>query len=163
MSTTPRVTPAERQPGQAYATLDEILACSDLPELDVSVDFWPGSDGRPLLLRVRGLDLVEQDRVRTAAARAVDPADRALGVTQHWPTFVIHSLALGVAVPRMTVERARPLAQKNARACELLVDLIWTISASSQARIDELFKQAAGLAGDDGAGDPAPLDPGLAA
>lgn len=144
--------PADLAAGEQLATLDDILACSDLPEVPVRVDFWR-KRGRSLVIRVRGLDLDEQERVRSAANRAVPAEDRALGTTQHWPTFVVMTLALAVASPRITVEQAKQLVHKNARAVEQLADLAWTLSATSQERIDAILAEQGGLAVGDG--DPA--------
>lgn len=140
--------PARLEAGQEFATLEQILACSDLAELTVKSDFWRDADGTALAVRVRALDLAEQDRVRSAAARAVDAADRALGVEQHWPTFVCMTLALGLSSPRITTEQALALQRKNARAVELLTDLVWKLSSTSQDRIDALFAEIAGPTSD---------------
>lgn len=135
--------PAHLAAGEDLARLEDILACSDIPELTVRVDFWRVRD-RPVAIRLRGLDLDDQDRVRMAAGRAVAAEDRALGVSQHWPTFVVLTLAHGIVSPRLTVEQARLLARKNAAACEQLASLVWTLSATTQEHIDAAFADALG-------------------
>ena len=136
--------PAQRAAGEPLATLDDILTCSDLPEVTVRVDFWR-KHGRAMAVRVRGLDLSEQEQARACANRAVPAEDRALGSTQHWPTFVVMTLALAIVSPRLTVEQAQKLASKNASACEQLADLAWNLSALSQDYIDATFADAVGL------------------
>lgn len=145
--------PATLAAGEPLATLADILECSDIPEIAVRVDFWRRK-GRGMVVRIRGLDLEEQEQVRMAAGRAVAPEDRALGVTQHWPTFVVTTLALAFASPRVTPEQARSLARKNAAACEQLAELCWTLSATNQERIDAILVEQGGASLADGSTPP---------
>lgn len=49
-----------------YASVEEILAVQDLPERNVQIKNWTAS-GKPLVLRVRGLDLPTQIRIIQAS------------------------------------------------------------------------------------------------
>jgi hypothetical protein len=136
--------PATLAAGEELASLDDILTCSDIPEITVRVDFWRRA-GQALPVRVRGLDLDQQEQVRRAAARAVATEDRALGVTQHWPIFVVTTLAHSFVSPRITIDQAQKLVRKNGAACEQLAKLAWDLSATSQERIDAILAEQSGL------------------
>lgn len=157
------ITPASLEAGEDFARLDDILACQDIPEITIRVPWWRRK-GKPMPVRVRGLDLDEQEQVRNAAARAVHEQDRARGVRQHWPTFVVMTLALGLVSPGVTYDQAKRLAKKNAKACEQIANFIWVISSVEQERIDEIVAELAGLADEpeDAGLDARPGDPGLA-
>ena len=129
------ITPATLEAGEDFARLEDILDCQDIPEITIRVPWWRRK-GKPMAVRVSGLDLDQQDQVRTAAARAVQETDRARGVKQNWPTFVCLTLALGMTSPVLTYDQAKRLAKKNARACEQIANFIWVISSVSQDRID---------------------------
>lgn len=157
------ITPASLESGEDFARLDDILTCQDIPEITIRVPWWRRK-GKPMPVRVRGLDLDQQDQVRTAAARAVAEQDRARGVRQHWPTFVRMTLALGLISPALTYEQAAKLTRKNAKACEQIANFIWVISSVEQERIDEIVAELAGLADEpeDAGLDARPSDPALA-
>jgi hypothetical protein len=157
------ITPAILDKGEDFARLDDILECQDIPEITIRVPWW-SRKGKPMAVRVRGLDLEQQEQVRTTAARAVQEVDRARGVKQHWPTFVTMTLALGLASPVLTYDQAKRLGKKNARACEQIANFIWAISSVAQDRIDAIVTELADL-GDEletPGLDPASGDPALA-
>ncbi len=54
----------------SYLSKDQILKADDLPMEDVSVPEWPGDDGSPGIVRVRGLTGTERDRFEFAMAAA---------------------------------------------------------------------------------------------
>lgn len=138
------ITPATLEKGEDYARLDDILECQDIPEITIRVPWWRRK-GVPMAVRVRGLNLEEQEQVRTKAARDVHEQDRARGVKQHWPTFVTMAIALGMVSPSLTYDQAKRLTKKNAKACEQIANFIWVISSLEQDRIDAIVRELADL------------------
>ncbi|NJO81673.1 MAG: hypothetical protein HC828_02140 [Blastochloris sp.] len=136
------LTPQRLAAGEDYASLDELLACDDRVECTVRVPHWKRK-GQAMALRVRGLSLEQQDTIRMQAGRKVPAGDRAIGVRQHWPTFVTATIREGVTAPAMTAEQAAAFAHKNPRACELLSDFIWLISGIDQREIESIVTDLA--------------------
>lgn len=135
--------PTRLAPGEQYASVADILEAQDLAEATIHVPFWTDRSGTPLAIRVRGLSLEQQDQVRMLAARKVAKADRALGVKQHWPTFVAMTLHYGLTAPSLTPEQALALFRKNAEAVESICSFIWLISAVAQSVIDTIVSDLA--------------------
>jgi hypothetical protein len=125
------------------ASVDDLLTVDDLPEVTIRVPFWL-RDGQPLAIRVRALDLDQQDTVRMAAQRAVKAQDRQRGVHQHWPTYVWKTWQLGCISPKLTADQAQRLCTKHAEATEQVVELIWTISRLNQTTIDGIVAHLIG-------------------
>jgi hypothetical protein len=157
------ITPASLSDGEDFASLDDILECQDIPEITIRVPWWRRK-GKPMPIRVRGLNLEQQDQVRNAAARAVHPEDRARGIKQHWPTFVTMTLALGLAAPGLTYDQAKRVAKKNVAACQQIANFIWTISSAEQSQIATIVAELADLADEpEGDGPDAPAFDGTLA
>lgn len=135
--------------GDDYASVDDILECQDIPESTIYVPFWKRR-GKPVALRVRGLDLEQQDKVRMAAARRVAKEDRELGIKQHYPTLVTATLCEGIVSPKLTPEQATKLRKKNAVACAAIAEYIWHLSRVDQEYVNARVAELAGLADEPG-------------
>lgn len=131
MATLPLTAPPA---GEDYASVSEILLTDDLRTATIRVPAWGGA-----ALRIRALSLDAQAAVRSAAARAVSAQDRAVGITQHYPTFVAMTIQLGVITPMFTWEQARALMNKSSVATEAISETIWAISIVDQQTIDAVM------------------------
>jgi hypothetical protein len=118
-----------------YATAEQILATQDLPEVDVKITRWTAS-GKPLKLRVRGLDLPTQDKIQQAAL-VKNPK------TGLWERsdvlFAIETLQHIIRVPGIDQGTARAMLQKNPMVINALVDFGWGLVAFT----DEMLEKAA--------------------
>lgn len=125
---------------QNYPSAEELLeSAGGLVECNVTVPFWRRADGSDVVVRVRGLDTPTQEEIRLLAARAVDPQDRARGVTRHGPTFAAATLARGLTAPVLNQQQAAGLVRgRHAASVELLVNFIWAISAVDQEAINAI-------------------------
>jgi hypothetical protein len=145
MSDTPAYLLPVAPPATGYPTVEDLLGgAGGVVECNVTVPFWVRADGSAATVRVRGLDLEAQERIRLKAARAVAPEDRALGSTQHGPTFAAATIAEAFTAPVLTFEQAYKLLKgRHAKSIELLVNYIWAISAVSQESLDAIVANEA--------------------
>lgn len=137
--------PTKLQAGEEYASVDDILACSDLPEATVRVPHWK-RNGAQLVLRVRALSLEQKDAVLRESRTGDGQIDE---VAQ-----ICATLREGCMVPRFTAAQAEQLRSKNPTALEQVAKFIWTLSALDQELIDALVQSLTGAAPpppDDGA------------
>lgn len=128
--------------GQQYLTFEELLAIPDRVEVDVKIPFW-----RNARVRVRALGLEEQEAIlrkaRVVAAQHAkasgDPAGYG-STAQDWQTYILESLREGVIMPALDDAKVYLLKKRNPRAMEMLVELIWSLSAFSQDNINALVE-----------------------
>ncbi len=155
------------QPAAYPSTEDLLGSAGGTVESNVTVPFWTLADGSPVTVRVRALDFPTQSKVRLRAMRAVDPKDRAIGISRDEAVFAAATLAEGIANPRLTLDQALSLIRgRHARAVELLVNYIWTLSAVDQETINAVVDAEAAsdlaaadeLAAGGADGTPAPAD-----
>jgi hypothetical protein len=118
-----------------YATSADIQAIQDIPEIDVTITRWTAS-GRPLKLRIRGLDLPDQDAIQQAAL--VKNAKTGLW-EQSRVLFCVETLQRIIRVPAIDKGMAQTMLRKNPLVINALVDLGWSLSAFTD---DELEKAA---------------------
>lgn len=138
------LTPTKLKDGEEYASVDDILACSDLAEAIIRVPHWK-RNGAQLVLRVRALSLEQKDLVLRESRTKDGQLDE---VVQTCAT-----LREGCMVPRFTAAQAEQLRTKNPTALNQVATFIWTLSALDQDLIDGLVQQLTGAAPppDDGA------------
>jgi hypothetical protein len=114
--------PSTLRAGEEYATVEQILMCTDLPHATLHVPHWR-IGGVELAVRVRALSLIERDRVQ----REED------AVAQYCLTWQLACVA-----PTFTPEQANALANKNPHAVEQVARFIWLLSALDQDWIDHV-------------------------
>ena len=107
----------------------------DLLEEDVTIKRWH-RNGRPLKLRVKALNIEQQDAIHQAALAKNKK-------TGEWESvgivFWAETLTRAVRVPALDLAQARSLAQKNPVIVKALVDFIWALAALDA----DLLEQAA--------------------
>lgn len=117
--------PTRLAAGEEYATVDQILLCSDLPQATLTIPHWR-INGKPAKIRVRGLSLSERDQVQKAGDL----------VAQYCLTWQI-----ACVMPQFTQEQAKALATKNYDAVEKAVRFIWLLSSLDQEWIEDVVTQ----------------------
>lgn len=132
------LTPTKLQPGEEYASVDDILACSDLTEAIVRVPHWK-RNGAALALRVRALSLEQKDRILRESRARDGQLDE---VAQ-----ICATLREGCLMPRFTAPQAEQLRTKNPTALEQVAKFIWSLSALDQDLIDAVVQTLTGAAG----------------
>lgn len=117
---------------EQYASAEEILAQQDLPERDVKITHWH-ANGRPLKLKVRGLDLPTQIRIMQVST-VKNPK------TQQYErdevAFAIETLQT-IRVPHIDAGTARAMVRKNPVIIRSLVDYIWALAALTDEQIEQ--------------------------
>src|SRR5689334_7899237 len=122
------LSPAVREQGEAYATAAQILACQDIPEADIRVPFWRGADGKPLLMRVRGLDFDAEEAIDLAATKKDGTTDGKL--------VILGILERGILVPKMTKAQIAQLGEKNPHAVKQLAEFIHVLNQFNQEQLE---------------------------
>jgi hypothetical protein len=115
-----------------YGTVEELLAVDDLVEQDVTIRRW-SVGGRSLKLRLKALNLEQQDAIHQAAL--VKNPKTGLW-EEHRPTFCTESLMRLVRVPALDIGQARTLVKKNPTVINALVDFGWALSALDTAALE---------------------------
>jgi len=114
--------PSKLAADETYATVEQILLCSDLPQATLHIPHWR-IGGVAVAVRVRALSLVERDLVQ----RETDTVEQYCLIWQ-----------LGCVVPTFTQAQANQLAEKNPHAVEQGASFIMTLSALNQDWIDHV-------------------------
>lgn len=118
-------------PGE-YATADDLLTLSDLFEQDVTIRRWH-KNGRPLKLRIRALDLDQQDRI---LADAMVKNER----TGLWESseaiYCAASLRELCAIPHLNDAQAQQMRKHNPTIIKALVRYGWLLSALDDERLE---------------------------
>lgn len=137
----------------AYASVDDLLGLDDLIEHDITIRRWH-RNGRALKLRVKALNLEQQDQIYQASLIKNKK-------TGEWETarlsYCVETLQRAVRVPTLDLPQAQSLAHKNPVIINALVDFIWSLAAFDG---DELEKVAYALAPADPNGEAADAAPG---
>jgi hypothetical protein len=122
-----------------YASADDLLTVSDLPERNVTIRRWH-KNGKPLTIRVKALDLDQQDRVNHAALEK----NRKTGEWQQSvASFNAATLEHAVIVPKLTAEQAQAMRKHNPVIIEKLVQFIWGLSALDDETIENYARSLA--------------------
>lgn len=123
----------------AYASVDDLLTMDDLLEEDVTIKRWH-RNGRALKLRVKALNIEQQDAIHQAALVKNKK-------TNEWESatlvFWAETLTRSVRSPALDLAQAQALAKKNPVIVKALVDFIWALAALDA---DLLEKAALALA-----------------
>jgi len=123
--------------GEDYATIADILECDDLPQATIRVPQWKRR-GQPVAIRVRGLSLVQRDKVANESRRADGTVDSVAQIEA--------TLREGVLVPKFDLATASRLRQKNPVALEQIANFILALSALDQDFIDATVQSLSGAA-----------------
>ena len=133
------VQPLEASIAVTYASADDLLTVSDLPERNVAIRRWH-QNGKPLTIRIRALDLDQQDRVNQAALTYNTK-------TKEWqqsvPAFNAATLLEAIVVPRLTAEQAQAMRKRNPVVIAKLVDFIWSLAALDDDTIEQYARALA--------------------
>lgn len=115
-----------------YASADDLLSVVDLPERNVTIRRWH-RNGKPLTIRVRALDLDQQDRINQAALTK-NPK------TGEWQqsiaAFNAATLLEAVAVPKLTPDQAKAMRSHNPIIIQKLVNFVWSLSGLDDETIE---------------------------
>lgn len=117
-------------PGEDYATVSQLLAADDRPEITVRI--WN------LPIRVRGLGLERREEIRATCWRADGQRDTAALVR----AYIEH----GVTAPQMNAEQVREFIRKHAGDVESVYLFIDRLTELNYERILATARQIGGLA-----------------
>lgn len=131
------LSPTKLEPGEAYASVEDILLASDLPEMIVRVPRWK-RNGASLALRVKALSLVQKEAVLRESRRPDGTIDTIV--------YTEATIREGVMIPRFDANTAERLRLKNPTDLDLIVQTIWTLSALDQDIIDAVVTEQTGAA-----------------
>lgn len=119
----------------SYASPADLVAIDDLIELDVVIKRWFVS-GRPLKLRVRALDIDQQELIDIESTIKH-------GVTGEWVrsegAYAAATLREAVIVPSLDNAKAQLMRKRNPTIVQELVKLIWSLSAIDDALLERLI------------------------
>lgn len=108
-----------------YASAADLLELDDLLEQDLTIRRWH-KNGRPLKLRVKALNLEQQDAIYQAAL----VKNKKTGEWEsHRLTFCAETLTRAVRIPALDLAQAQALARKNPIIISALADFIWALAA----------------------------------
>ncbi len=142
------VQPLPSDAAVVYASADDLLTVSDLPERNVTIRRWH-RNGKPFTIRIRALDLDQQDRVNQAA---LTYNTKIKEWQQSIPAFNAATLLEAVIVPKLTSDQAQAMRKHNPIIIQKLVDFIWSIAALDDDTIEQYAHALANPS-------PAPADP----
>ncbi len=133
------LTPLTQDTAVVYATADDLLTIADLPERNVTIRRWH-KNGKPLIIRIRALDLDQQDRINHAATTRNSK-------TGEWEQSVAAlnaaTLLEAVIVPKLTPDQAKAMRGHNPVIIQKLVDFIWGLAALDDATIEQYARALA--------------------
>mgnify|MGYP000897095334 CR=1 FL=1 len=129
------LTPTQLEDGESYATADEILACTDLPEATLRIPQWR-RNGRPLVIRVRALSLEDKEAILQEARQR----DGSISTIARVESTLFYTCIS----PKLTRPQAAQLRHKNPTALESIVDFVWVLSALDQDLIDAAVQELTG-------------------
>jgi hypothetical protein len=133
LDTLGELTPLPAELPVTYASADDLLTVSDLPERNVTIKRWH-RNGKPLTIRIRALDLDQQDRVNT---EAMVKNKRTNEWEQSEPALCAATLREAVVTPRLTNEQAQAMRKHNPIIIRTLVNFIWSLSALDDDTIEQ--------------------------
>ena len=117
-----------------YATATDLLAVDDLPERDITIRRWTKA-GKSLKLRVRALDLDQQERIDIESLIKHEK-------TEEWvrsgAIYAAATLREAVIVPTLDDAKAHLMRKHNPVIIGELVRFIWTLSALDDAFLEKL-------------------------
>jgi hypothetical protein len=116
----------------SYASAEDLLTVSDLPERNVTIRRWH-KNGKPLKIRIRALDLDQQDKVNQAA---LVKNTKTGAWEQSTAAFNAAALLEMIVVPKLTHEQAQAMRKHNPVIIQSLVDFGWGLSALDDDTIE---------------------------
>lgn len=122
-----------------YASAEDLLTVSDLPERAVTIRRWH-KNGKPLTIRIRALDLDQQDKINQAA---LEKNKKTGEWQQNVAAFNAATLLEAVIVPRLTPEQAQAMRKHNAVILDKLVTFIWSLSSLDDDTIEQYARSLA--------------------
>jgi hypothetical protein len=126
------LTPIMADTPVSYASAEDLLTVSDLPERAVTIRRWH-KNGRALTIRVRALDLDQWDKVNQAALIQ----NKKTGAwEQSIAAFNAAVLLEAVIVPKLAPEQAKAMRQHNPVIIGKLVEFIQSLSALDDETIE---------------------------
>ena len=128
------LTPTTLDAGEAYATVDDVLNASDLPEATIRVPQWK-RNGTPLAIRVRALSLAQREAIQRESKQGADVMAQ-----------LEATLREGCVMPKFDVLQAARLRHKNGHALEQVAAFIWALSTIDQELIDATVQALSGAA-----------------
>ncbi len=132
-----------------YASAEDLTTVADLPERAVTIRRWH-KNGKALTIRVRALDLDQQDRVNQAALIKNTKTGE---WQQSIAAFSAATLLEAITVPRLTKEQAQAMRGHNPIIIEKLVDFVWSLSALDDDTIEHYARTLANPTPDTGTTD----------
>jgi hypothetical protein len=139
--------PTKLQPGEDYASVEDVLNCSDLPEATIRVAGWK-KNGNPLVLRVRGPSLEQRELISRESTRKDGTTDPV--------AEIVATIRECCLLPKFSIAQAQQLREKNGNVAEQIARFCWNLGALDQDYIDGIVQQLAGA-------DPAPAADAAAA
>lgn len=127
--------PTKLDAGEDYATIDDILSCSDLAEATIKVPGWK-KNGKPLALRVRAPSLAQRELIQNESTGKDGKVDHIAEIEA--------TLRECVMVPKFTIHQAAQLRTKNGAVAEQVARFIWTLGQLDQETIDGIVQKLAG-------------------
>lgn len=108
------------EPGESYATAEQIRDVRDLAEMPIEVPWWQHADGRPFKILVRALSFDERTQVNRASRtpNGGDDDDQ----------FALETCLRGIVEPRLTRPQLDIYKAKNPDAIDAICDSIWWLS-----------------------------------
>lgn len=133
------LTPLMQDTAVVFATADDLLTVADLPERNVTIRRWH-KNGKALTIRIRALDLDQQDRVNHAAAtKNTKTGDWEQSIA----AFNAATLLEAVIVPKLTPDQAKAMRGHNPIIIAKLVEFIWSLAALDDATIEQYARTLA--------------------
>jgi hypothetical protein len=130
-----------------YASVDDILNCSDLPEATVRIPGWK-KGGKALVLRVRAPSLAQKELIYKESTRKDGSTDNVAEVEA--------TLRECVIVPKFTLPQASQLRTKNGVVAEQIARFCMSLGSLDQEFIDGIVQQLTGAAAAPTTEEPAP-------
>lgn len=118
-----------------YASAEDLLTVGDLPERNITIRRWQ-KGGAPLVIRIRALDLDQQDRINQESLIR-NPKTGAW--EQSTAAFCAASLRELCVSPKLTNEQAQAMRKRNPDIIRKIVDFGWFLGGLD----DETIERAA--------------------
>lgn len=120
-----------------YATVEDILNCSDLPEATIRIPGWKRG-GKALVIRVRAPSLAQKELIAKESTRKDGTVDNVAEIEATFRECVI--------VPKFTISQASQLRTKNGNVAEQVARFCLSLGSLDQEFIDGIVQQLTGAA-----------------
>lgn len=127
--------PTSLAAGETYASVDDILTCSDLAEATIRVPGWK-KGGRALVIRVRAPSLEQRELIERESTRKDGSPDKV--------AEIVATIRECCLMPRFTIAQAAQLRQKNGAVAEHIAAFCWSLGQLDQDLIDATVQALAG-------------------